>query len=146
MWFVHLSSIDAGVPLPGLTTGHVLSLPDGPHWFTRHSCFYWKLLHSTNITGGQFRLCSPFTFCTITWITVLKTLQTTAEVLTEALSKCNYFISDLLIFFKCSSPSAGEKSAPYKSWAQGQIMVSIKSPDWLFFSCVFSLSQNKCTT
>lgn len=42
-----------------------------------------------------------------------------------------------VIFFKCSSPSTGEKSAPYKSWAQGQIIVSIKSPNRLFFFHVF---------
>lgn len=34
-------------------------------------------------------------------------------------------------------PEYGEKSAPYKSWAQGQIVVSIKSPNRLFFFHVF---------
>lgn len=41
IWFVHLSCIDsrvdAGVQLPRLTTGHVRSRPEGPHWFTKPS-------------------------------------------------------------------------------------------------------------
>ncbi len=77
IWFVHLSCIDSrvdtGVPLPRLTSGHVLSLPEGPHWFT-------KPVSTENSYTAQTQLeeSSELTHCwfpcnRITWIAVLKT-------------------------------------------------------------------------
>lgn len=57
IWFVHLSCIDsrvdAALPLPRLTTGHVLSLPEGPHWFTKHSL---KPISTGNSYTAQIQL------------------------------------------------------------------------------------------
>lgn len=80
IWFVHLSCIDsrvdAGVPLPRLTTGHVLSLPEGPHWFTEHSS---KPVSTENSYTAQTQLedSSELTHCwfscnRITWIALLE--------------------------------------------------------------------------
>lgn len=92
IWFVHLSSIgscvDAGMPPPRRTTGHVHSLPEGPHWFTKHLL---EPVFTENSYTAKIQLdeSSGLTGCWLIWLLLIR-----------GWSVCNKWLECLLLLLK----------------------------------------------